>query len=88
MPKAMTRRTKPKAEPIAPRVVEPETTLGEEPKCAPIVREREICSETCIFDAYRNGFCFHHHKLNEGFVLDEKLNKYVKEKQRGNGKAK
>jgi len=76
----MKRRTKP--EPIPPRETESETKLCEEPKMAVIKREIERCNELCILEAYRNGLCFHHYKISQGFVFNEKHRRYIKEKNK------
>lgn len=79
---AMTRRKMAKAESIPPRAPdEPTTFLGEEPKCAPINRERINCSETCIFEAWSDGLCYSHWKEKNGYVLNAKKI-YVKKKEK------
>ena len=79
---AMTRRTKPKPVPKPTQEVEPETKACEEPKMAMIEREVERCNESCVFEAYRDGLCFNHYKINQGFVFNEKQNRYVKKEKK------
>jgi len=82
---ALTRRkavAKPKPAPIPAREPEAETTLCVDPEPVKVKREVLKCSEPCIFAEYRDGLCFHHHKLSQGYVLDEKQNCYIKKEKK------
>jgi hypothetical protein len=58
---------------------EPATTLCVEVATPKVVYKRTLCKEeSCSFDEYSQGLCHRHYKKSLGFVLDEKLNLYVK----------
>jgi len=80
----MNKRTMPKkAEKEPKKTEEPEgTSLCVEPEVVPVKRERELCSESCIYEVYRHGLCHNHYKLSQGFVFDEAKNLYVKGKKK------
>jgi hypothetical protein len=79
---AMNKRTMPKKAMKEPKKAEESegTSLGVEPEELPVKRERVLCDNGCIHDAYKKGLCHRCYKLSQGFVFDEAKKLYVKKK--------
>jgi hypothetical protein len=80
----MNKRTMPKkAEKEPKKSEEPEgTSLCVAPEVVSVKRERELCDNGCIHDAYKKGLCHRCYKLSQGFVFDETKKLYVKKKEK------